>query len=958
MSRLQELHDRLDPRCTTPRIKTKKMTAMIKFTILSSVAALICCSAVDADELKPIAAEAVELGRPVEFERDVYPILEANCIACHNVTVSEGDLILENIAAILKGGGTGPAVVPEKPDESLLLKLASRGEEPVMPPMPNDRQAKELNPNQLGILRQWIIEGAKAGAVTSAKAMNWQPINPRLQGVYSLDIDSDARFIAAGRANHVSIYDMARRDAVGSLIDPAIVSSASVGPAGMAHRDYVHAIAFHPTEPMIATSGYRNVKLWRRNVDGNSGSWSIPADVQAWTPTADGQEVGMAIASKGLVVANSLTGAERGTVPLDGQAVSALSIFQAEPKWIVAATADMRIVVVRNADLQIAHKSEPLPAAITMLSGELSGGKISALLADGSVRLLTIAADTGVVAVAAEIRSDAGPIQKISGHGSVLLTVAATRTVQNWKVEDATQVNRFDLPADIAALDVNSATDRAVFALADNTASLWSPKDAKQIAVLTADLTAQRHLTQAEHRKAILDARVNVIKGQIDENDKEVVAQKEAETKAKAEVEKLTPPQAAAKTKYDAAVAATAAAKTALAEKTDDEALKKAVAEAEKAEAAAKDALTKSESDLNIAKKSVDFATQAIVRAEQRGVERKQQHEAATSEATAANVVVEERKAPAAAAVASTFAGLIGDGRYAVTADASGTIRVWNAVDGAAIDVLPGTQLSSTATSVKAAATTVLIATADNRIVARSAFPEWQMTASLGGSEDGGDSVFVDRVVSLAFSPDGSLLAAGGGEASRSGQLTIWNVADSTLVREFPDAHSDTVYGLEFSPDGKFLASAAADKFVKVFNVATGEFVRAFEGHTHHVMDVSWKGDGTALASAGADNAIKVWNAETGEQSRTIATYTRQVTSLQYVGLQDLFVSSSGDKRVFLHTASNGQPAREFKGNTDYVYRAATTPDGKVIVSGGEDGSVHVWNAADAAEIVTFAPQP
>jgi capsule polysaccharide export protein KpsE/RkpR len=77
-------------------------------------------------------------------------------------------------------------------------------------------------------------------------------------------------------------------------------------------------------------------------------------------------------------------------------------------------------------------------------------------------------------------------------------------------------------------------------------------------------LIAQRNLKEAERTKAILDARVAVIKGQIDENDKEIVAQKEAETKAKAEVEKLTPPKTEAKTKYDAAIAATAAAKTAL----------------------------------------------------------------------------------------------------------------------------------------------------------------------------------------------------------------------------------------------------------------------------------------------------------------------------------------------------------------------------------------------------------
>ncbi|MDA1229839.1 MAG: hypothetical protein O2856_03610, partial [Planctomycetota bacterium] len=155
---------------------------MIKLSI-TAMAVLLGCTTTIADEFKPITPEEISLGRPVEFERDVYPILESNCIACHNVTVSEGELILENIAAILKGGSSGPAVIPEKPDDSLIFKLTRRGEDPVMPPTPNDRQAKELTPHQLGILRQWILEGAQAGAATSAKVMNWQPINPRLQGV-------------------------------------------------------------------------------------------------------------------------------------------------------------------------------------------------------------------------------------------------------------------------------------------------------------------------------------------------------------------------------------------------------------------------------------------------------------------------------------------------------------------------------------------------------------------------------------------------------------------------------------------------------------------------------------------------------------------------------------------------------------------------------------------------------
>ncbi|MCA9065808.1 MAG: hypothetical protein KDA96_22225, partial [Planctomycetaceae bacterium] len=57
-----------------------------------------------ADEEKPIEPAAVNLGRPVDFDGDVYPILQANCVACHNSTTAESDLIVETAEAMLKGG--------------------------------------------------------------------------------------------------------------------------------------------------------------------------------------------------------------------------------------------------------------------------------------------------------------------------------------------------------------------------------------------------------------------------------------------------------------------------------------------------------------------------------------------------------------------------------------------------------------------------------------------------------------------------------------------------------------------------------------------------------------------------------------------------------------------------------------------------------------------------------------
>ena len=146
----------------------------------------------------------------------------------------------------------------------------------------------------------------------------------------------------------------------------------------------------------------------------------------------------------------------------------------------------------------------------------------------------------------------------------------------------------------------------------------------------------------------------------------------------------------------------------------------------------------------------------------------------------------------------------------------------------------------------------------DNKGVVWDFATEWKLERTIG-SPDSPEQI-VDRVTALGFSPDGSLIASGGGEPSRSGELKIWKVADGALVREIKEPHSDTIFGLEFSPDGQQVASCGADRFVKIFNVADGKFVRSFEGHTHHVLGVTWRADGRMLASSGADNVIKVWN--------------------------------------------------------------------------------------------------
>jgi hypothetical protein len=92
-------------------------------------------------------------------QHDVIPILLRRCTVCHGRTICEGGLDLRTKAAMLRGGKSGPAIVPGKPDDSLLLKKARAGD---MPPRRRiiEVSVKPIEPAELDVLAKWIAAGA------------------------------------------------------------------------------------------------------------------------------------------------------------------------------------------------------------------------------------------------------------------------------------------------------------------------------------------------------------------------------------------------------------------------------------------------------------------------------------------------------------------------------------------------------------------------------------------------------------------------------------------------------------------------------------------------------------------------------------------------------------------------------------------------------------------------------
>ena len=97
------------------------------------------------------------LTQTIEFGRDIQPILQASCIKCHGPNRSENSLRLDSRAFALQGGDRGPALVPGKASESLLLLATAHALED-LPAMP--KKADPLTREQIALLRTWIDQGA------------------------------------------------------------------------------------------------------------------------------------------------------------------------------------------------------------------------------------------------------------------------------------------------------------------------------------------------------------------------------------------------------------------------------------------------------------------------------------------------------------------------------------------------------------------------------------------------------------------------------------------------------------------------------------------------------------------------------------------------------------------------------------------------------------------------------
>ena len=327
-------------------------------------------------------------------------------------------------------------------------------------------------------------------------------------------------------------------------------------------------------------------------------------------------------------------------------------------------------------------------------------------------------------------------------------------------------------------------------------------------------------------------------------------------------------------------------------------------------------------------------------------------------------------------AEAVTATAMTADGKTVLTGSADGAVRIVNADDGKLVRELKATLGAVQALTLHEASGLAVAAGADGIIqLWNSADGSDRLNLSghqgpihdldvnakgdqiVSAGEDGTARIWrlpkpatllaghAMPVASIAVSADEKLIATGAADKS----IRIFNVADGAIVRTVTG--SSAVRKVAFRADGAQLASSGEAGEIQIWSVADGASQAAYLGHAGPVASLVFLPDGKTMVSAGNDGLLRWWNT-TPVASRALPPAVDAVEKVALAGAGAQVIVGSADGAIRVFTASTGALLRPLNGHEGAV--SALAAGGPLVVSGSVDGELRSWTLATGAALPTI----
>jgi WD40 repeat protein len=222
---------------------------------------------------------------------------------------------------------------------------------------------------------------------------------------------------------------------------------------------------------------------------------------------------------------------------------------------------------------------------------------------------------------------------------------------------------------------------------------------------------------------------------------------------------------------------------------------------------------------------------------------------------------------------------------------------------------------------------------------------------------------------SLAFSPDGTLLACAAGKkiavvgkhdspvweldfspdgcclvsCSLQNDIRLWDVGERKMA--WSHVGDGAYLSAVFSPDGKTIAYGSLAGKSGLLDAVTGRELAVFVMGIGHIGDVSFSPSGKYLATGTDDDVIRVWDTGDMKEEAVLAGHSGFVNGVAFStkGGELLLASSSHDRTLRLWDPVSKRCLATLEGHEAEVLRVAFSPDGTMLASAGWDGMIRIW---------------